>query len=329
MIYNFNTSYYYTHAHTSNRKELRIMNSKKSVQIGDVFATPLPMNKCGAVKVMDIIDRSYLLGITSYIDEKPPTIESKAVHQTLITESIADGLEKPLFEWVDGKLPKELIFIGNIPLTTNEIGVESNIYAGVWSKDCSIEVYYEWRRQTDPKGFEFEMKRKIEEADTYARRYSIPKPKKMMDDQVFWGIISLFDWGKKNEEEIVEFAIKELSTFNPWQIRHFEEALSYKLFLLDTIEHAKEIGEDCFSEQNQVFSPDLFLYARCAVVARGQKVFEDIVSNPKKMLKNTEFEILLSLSSEAYYLKKGKEFEYIGGCSYETFSNREGWPEEF
>ena len=48
-----------------------------------------------------------------------PTIESKGIHQILITESIADGLEKPLFEWLDGKLPKELSFIGNIPLTTD------------------------------------------------------------------------------------------------------------------------------------------------------------------------------------------------------------------
>ncbi|MHA7098804.1 hypothetical protein [Priestia aryabhattai] len=56
------------------------MNSKKSVQVGDIFATPLPMNKYGAVKVIDIIDRSYLLGITSYIDEQSPTIESKGIH---------------------------------------------------------------------------------------------------------------------------------------------------------------------------------------------------------------------------------------------------------
>jgi len=43
------------------------------------------------------------------------------------------------------------------------------------------------------------------------------------------------------------------------------------------------------------------------------------------MVKDTEFEILLSLSSEAYYIKKGKEFDYESGCSYETFSNKEGW----
>jgi hypothetical protein len=147
----------------------------------------------------------------------------------------------------------------------------------------------------------------------------------MINDQVFWNIISLLDWSKEDEDEIVEAAIKELSTFTAWKIRHFEETLSYKLFLLDTEEHAREIGEYRFSPQDQYFSPDLFLYARCAVVARGKEVFEDALSNPLKMLKDTEFEILLSLSSEAYNLKMGKEFEYESGCSYETFSNKEGW----
>ncbi|KML31496.1 hypothetical protein ABV89_26270 [Priestia aryabhattai] len=150
-----------------------------------------------------------------------------------------------------------------------------------------------------------------------------------MDEKSFWRIISLLDWSKEDEGAIVEAAIKELSTFTAWKIRHFEETLSYKLFLLDTEEHAKEIGEYCFSQQDQHFSPDLFLYARCAVVARGKEVFEDVLSNPSKMLKDTEFEILLSLSSEAYYVKKGKEFEYKSGCSYETFSNKEGWSNTF
>ncbi|MDC7783404.1 MULTISPECIES: DUF4240 domain-containing protein [Priestia] len=301
------------------------MNSKKSVQVGDIFATPLPMNKYGAVKVMNIIDRSYLLGITNYIGEQRPTIANQNVRQILITKSLLNEKEEPTFKWVDGRLPEELIYIGNIPLVQEELGIESNVYGGIWSKECGMDVYYKWREETDPQGFKSEMQKKIEEADANARRNKIMKPKKMIDDQVFWSIISLLDWGKEDEEAIVEAAIKELSTLTVWQIRHFEEALSYKLFLLDTEEHAKEIGEYCFSQQDQQFSPDLFLYARCAVVARGKEVFEDILSNPSKMLKDTEFEILLSLSSEAYYVKKGKEFDYESGCSYETFSNKEGW----
>jgi len=298
------------------------VNSKKSVQVGDIFVAPLPMNKYGAVKVMDIIDRSYLLGITNYIDEQVPTIESEKIHEVLITELIIGESKKPLYEWVDGRIPKELIFIGNTPLTKEEQGIESNIFGGNWSKDCALSVYYEWRRQTDPEGFTLEIQK---EEEALALKNYISKPKKMLEEKVFWGIVSLLDWSKQSDEEIIEPAIKELSTLTAWQIRHFEETLSYKLFLLDTEEHAREIGEYCFSPQGQHFSPDLFLYARCAVVARGKEVFEDVLSNPLKMLKDTEFEILLSLSSKAYYVKMGKEFEYDSGCSYETFLNKEGW----
>ena len=301
------------------------MNSKRTVQVGDIFATPLPMNKYGAVKVMNIIERSYLLGITNYIGEQMPAIDDQNICQILITKSLLNEKEEQTFKWVDGRLPKELIYIGNIPLAQEEIGIESNVFGGPWSKECGIDVYYKWREETDPQGFRLEMQKKIEKADVYARRNTIPKPKKMMDNQGFWGIISLLDWSKEDEEGILEATIKELSTFTAWKIRHFEETLSYKLFLLDTEEHAREIGEYCFSPQEQHFSPDLFLYARCAVVARGKEVFEDVLSNPSKMIKDTEFETLLSLSSEAYYLKMGKEFEYESGCSYETFSNKEGW----
>ncbi|MFB8427114.1 DUF4240 domain-containing protein [Priestia megaterium] len=306
------------------------MSTKKpsQVEIGDIFATPLPLNKYGAIKVINIIENSYLIGITAYIDDKLPTLDSKDIYQILITESLLNGEEEPLFEWVDGRVPKDLIFIGNIPLTKEEIGIESNIYGGKWSKECGIAVYYKWRETTDPTGFKLEMKRKIEKADSYIKTEHIPKPKKMMEDQEFWNIISLFDWDKQDEEEIIDPAVNKLATFTVWNIRRFEESLSYKLFLLDTLEHAKEIGEYSFSEKNQNFSPDLFLYARCAAIAAGKQVFENILNDPKQMVKDAEFEILLSLASQAYYLKKGKDFDYISGCNYETFSNKKGWSQK-
>lgn len=306
------------------------MNSKKTrkIEIGDVFATPLPLEKYGAIKIIDIIDNSYLIAITTYINEQIPTLNSKEVHEVLISESLIDDSQEPLYEWVEGRIPKDLIFIGNAPLTKNEIGVKSNIYAGKWSRDCGIAVYYKWREETDPKGFELEMKRKIEKADSYAKKEHVPKPKKMMEDKEFWDIISLFDWNKNSEEEIIEPAVKKLATLTIWKIKHFEETLTCKLFLLDTLEHAKEIGKHSFSEQSQNFSPDLFLYARCAAVAYGQKVFEDVLSDPQKMIKDTEFESILSVAPKAYYLKKGTEFDYISGYSYETFSNKYGWSKE-
>ncbi|MDC7724354.1 DUF4240 domain-containing protein [Priestia megaterium] len=302
-----------------------IGTKKKGPEVGDLFAAPLPEDKYGAIKIIEIIDNSYLIEITSYIDEQIPTINSEKVHQALITESIIDGSEKPLYEWVDGRIPKELIFIGNAPLTKEEQGIESNIYAGNWSKGCAIAVYYKWRRQTDPEGFALEIQKEEEEEEALALKNSIPKPKKMLEEKVFWEIVSLLDWSKQSEEEIIEPAVNKLATFTVWKIRQFEETLSYKLFLLDTLEHAKEIGEYSFSEKDQNFSPDLFLYARCAAIAAGKQTFENILNDPKQMVKDTEFESLLSIASKAYYLKKGKEFDYISGCDYETFSNKKGW----
>jgi len=301
---------------------MAIPTKKKVPEVGDLFAAPLPENKYGAVKVIKIIDNSYLIGITSYIDKQIPTIESEKVHQTLITESIIDDSEKPLYEWVDGNIPKELIFIGNTSLTKEEMEIDSNIYAGDWSKGCALAAYYKWRRQTDPEGFALEIQK---EDEALALKNSVPKPKKMLEEKTFWEIVSSLNWSKHSEEEIIEPAVNKLATFTVWKIRQFEETLSYKLFLLDTLEHAKEIGEYSFSEKDQNFSPDLFLYARCAAIAAGKQAFEDILNDPKRMVKDTEFESLLSIASRAYYLKKGKEFDYISGCNYETFSNKNGW----
>src|SRR5690348_4822346 len=98
------------------------------------------MNKYGAVKVMNIIDRSYLLGITNYIGEQRPTIANQNVRQILITKSLLNEKEEPTFKWVDGRLPEELIYIGNIPLVQEELGIESNVYGGIWSKECGMDV---------------------------------------------------------------------------------------------------------------------------------------------------------------------------------------------
>ncbi|KQL33587.1 hypothetical protein AN960_20595 [Bacillus sp. FJAT-25509] len=147
-----------------------------------------------------------------------------------------------------------------------------------------------------------------------------------MNDDTFWSIISLFELeNAKHDEEILSPAIEKLSKTSVKDIKQFEENLAYKLYLLDTKEHAKNIGENSFSEDESNFSPDLFLYSRCFVVAKGQEFYELVLNNPKKMTKNNSFEPLLSLASEAYSKRMGKEFEYISGCDYETFSNVEAW----
>ncbi|MBG9586125.1 hypothetical protein ABE26_02675 [Cytobacillus firmus] len=147
-----------------------------------------------------------------------------------------------------------------------------------------------------------------------------------MKDEAFWSIIFLLDFYENDEEKIIEPAVNALAKMRVKDIKEFEEALSYKLYLLDTKEHAKNTGEYSYKEITQEhFSADLFLYIRCSVIAEGKEYFDDCLNNPQNMPKDNSFEPLLSIASEAYTRRTGKEFEYITGCDYETFSNAAGW----
>ena len=130
---------------------------------------------------------------------------------------------------------------------------------------------------------------------------------------------------KLTDNEIVEPAIKHLSKLKVSDIKQFEENLAYKLFCLDTKEHAKNIGNGSYNEESNYVSVDFFLYARCKAVANGKYFYEDVLNNPLKMPKDEDFEVLLSLSEMAYEIKTKKEFDYSTGVDYETYSNKKGW----
>jgi hypothetical protein len=142
----------------------------------------------------------------------------------------------------------------------------------------------------------------------------------------FWNYINKLNWDETGDDDaVIEPAIKALSKLDVQEIYDFEEILSQKLFALDTINHAKEIGEDAYKNESEYFSKDAFLYARCVIVANGKDCFEHMLSNPKDFPKDMEFEALLSISQEAYELKTDQEWEFVAKTDYETFSNKAGW----
>ncbi len=108
------------------------------------------------------------------------------------------------------------------------------------------------------------------------------------------------------------------------EIQQFDDILASKLFALDTKAHAAEIGEGAYRE-GELFSADMFLYARCAVVANGRDVFEAVIGDPSSFPKDLEFESLLYVAAAAYEKKTGDDYTHSPKPSYETYSNREGW----
>ncbi len=147
-----------------------------------------------------------------------------------------------------------------------------------------------------------------------------------MNDEIFWRIINLLNWKKTGDDNaVLKYSVQALSEMEVSEIEKFEDIMSEKLFTLDTLEHAKEIGEEAYRE-GKYFSNDWFLYCRCCVVANGNLFYKKVLKNAKSFPKDLEFEALLSIAREAYEMKTNEEWNYFNDkISYETYSNGEGW----
>ena len=151
--------------------------------------------------------------------------------------------------------------------------------------------------------------------------------KSPLGEDHFWEIMSLLDWSEAgNDHAVIEAAVKYLANGPVRHIFEFADLLSEKLFALDGLDYAQEIGEDSWSAEGY-FSVDAFLYARSCVVANGRELYQKVLDDPKLMPKDLTFEALLYLPSAAYERKTGKKYDYSSAFPIEAYSNQNGWKE--
>lgn len=148
-----------------------------------------------------------------------------------------------------------------------------------------------------------------------------------MNENTFWEIIALFNWKKTGDDDaVLKPALKKLVSMKAEDIQKFAEILAEKLYQLDGIEYASNIGSESYQGDNKYFSPDNFLYVRCCVVGNGKDYYYSVLENPTNMPKDMDFEALLYLAGEAYNKKMKTENGILDTkYSYETFSNIEAW----
>lgn len=172
-----------------------------------------------------------------------------------------------------------------------------------------------------------DLKEKYPEAEISVELHQ-DRNKAPLSEAAFWEIIALLDWSKAgNDEAVVEPAKAMLASGAVRHIFEFADLLSEKLYALDGLKYALQIGEDAWSP-DQYFSVDNFLYARCCVVANGKEAYEEVLNDPAQMPKDLAFEELLYIPSEAYERKTGKRYDYTPSYPIETYSNQIGWAEE-
>ncbi len=146
-----------------------------------------------------------------------------------------------------------------------------------------------------------------------------------MEEEKHWQIIALLNWKKLGDDDaVLEPAISALAAKPVDEIIAFEDWLARKLHALDGVEYAANIGQFAY-RKGEYFSPDIFLYARCAVVANGPELYHEVLENPSEMIKDGGFEPLLYLSAKAHERKTGEPFDHVSEVSYETYANAEAW----
>lgn len=142
----------------------------------------------------------------------------------------------------------------------------------------------------------------------------------VLSDSEFWALIEQLDWEAEPPNKVVSNLVEALSELPIGNIYQFADKLARCLWQLDTYRHAKG-----FLEDGEYLSVDGFLYARCAVVANGQEVYDEILNSPDEMPLDLSFEELLYTAEAAYLKKTGEEMVYRPLFNYETYSNKEGW----
>lgn len=145
-----------------------------------------------------------------------------------------------------------------------------------------------------------------------------------MNDIEFWNIIDRLDWEFTGDDEAVVAPVVEcLAKQSDEGIFEFEELLAQKLYALDTRAHAQTMSED--AEEDNYFTVDAFLYARCVVVANGQAFFEEVLKDSSEFPGDMEFEALLFVAQDAFEEKNDADWEYVSPTDYETYRNKKGW----
>lgn len=153
-------------------------------------------------------------------------------------------------------------------------------------------------------------------------------PLELMNEELFWKLMAELKEEKTDMDAVIAPLIEALSKRSLADIYQFEEILADKLYQLDGKKYAEQMGEYAYQEGKH-FSVDFFLYARCWVVASGKTAFQQTLTDPSKMPRNSDFEALLYVAEKAYELKTGKsDYSYFPQKSYETYSNAVAWSRE-
>jgi len=294
--------------------------SKIDLAVGDTFDIPIGDGRFGAVRVVrigqgDSGERTAMVATTTRLGAGVPRITEPDLRRVL-RKHFGRFRGEPDIHWFDGSPTEEFVRIGTIDPSPDESSHDARgAFAGRWHVSMVTPVLLE----LDPAS--------VSAFRSYSGNVGgsarVAAVRRRIADEDFWRVVGLIDWNRPTDEERIEPAIEFLSRRPEHDVAGFHESLCDKLFALDGEAWAREIGRGSFGSDR--FSPDQFLYARCAVVSSGPSTFGAVLRDPTRMPKDLEFEALLTIAETAYRRKTGAAPRFAGDRDYETFANALGW----
>ncbi|WP_395298513.1 DUF4240 domain-containing protein [Kitasatospora hibisci] len=146
-----------------------------------------------------------------------------------------------------------------------------------------------------------------------------------MDRSDFWRIVDS-SVGPEMHETVTEIEGK-LESLSGDEIKSFHDRLSEALFELDR----RDISEAGFRFSGAYEADgqgnDDFLFARCAAVLSGSKVFNQVLADPSTFATAWDWcgQDILNVIEEAYEDVTGDAWDYESPVDYETGSNADAW----
>lgn len=282
---------------------------------GDTFAVPLGPAGFGVVRVLKTVRErgrtSALVAVTPWLAPQIPDIQEPVLRQ-ILRKHFGRWTGQVALCWYEGSVPADLRGIGIIPPTDEELAIDpQGAYCGSWSVAVAHDVLRERGLPVDT-------------VPAALTRDDVDRVTGVMSEDEFWHAIQLLNWEGDTDEHVVAPLVEYLAGLPVPAIAGFHRQLCEKLFELDHEEFAREIGEYSFGSSPH-FSADHFLDLRCAAVARGRTFYRELLSDPRRMVRDREFEILATVAEKAYEAKTGRAVVFLGAKPHETFSNREGW----
>lgn len=294
------------------------------VSAGDMYAVPIADGRYTALRILatstEMGEELLLVAFCPWLGPLPVGTEPELGEVLARHQGNWGG--RPAVFWFSGRLPKEFIALGSVPLVAeNEAAlIKEAGYRGIIGPGIGGIVV----RELDPDSLESvagrrapSSKREDKECGRVARA--------LFPEREFWDVISLVRCGGGDWESSIQGAVDRLSEYTSEQIVAFEALLRTKLFLLDRQDIASEIGSGAYG--TECFSPDHFLDARCGIVALGRDVYEAALLDPASVpeVAEAECEELLSVASAAFLRKVGRPLPDDGLLDVDTFSNKAGW----